>query len=299
MPVRLATNAMGTRFEVLLDGGPEPFLRAVGEEALREIEAWHRRLSLFEPASLVSRINREAAAAPVRLDPETFALLSLCERVHRDSSGLFDITIDPLMRAWGMRPGDRADTGPIGMHLLRLDAQARTIAFEAPGLRIDLGAIAKGFALDLAAAIVRQYNVPRALIHGGTSSVVAIGAPPGRDAWLVGIRSDGTPATVALRDAALGVSAPRGRSGEHDGLTGGHIMDPRAGAPAAGADTAAVVGPSAALADAWSTALIAGGGRGPRPPREYSVLVHSAPRGWTIDDPAAALVGRGDALEVA
>lgn len=299
MPVRLATNAMGTRFEVLLDGGPEPFLRAVGEEVVREIEAWHRRLSLFEPASTVSRINREAAASPVRVDPETFALLTLCERVHRESGGLFDVTVDPLMRAWGMRPGDAAAGGPVGMGHVRLDAANRTVSFDTPGVRIDLGGIAKGFALDVAAAVVREHGVPTALIHGGTSSVIAVGAPPGRDAWLVAVRSEGEPFTVPLRDAALGVSAPRGRTGERDGVVGGHIMDPRTGRPAAGVDTAAVVGPSAAVADAWSTALIAGGGEGPRPPGAYTTMIHSAGSGWEVDVPAAAPVGRGDALEVA
>src|SRR5690606_14203039 len=159
--VRLATHAMGTRFEVLLDGGPEPFLRAEGEEALREVDSWHTRLSAFQSESVVSLINREAADRPVRLDADTFELLRLCARAHAASAGASHPPAGALMRAWGFHPGQatgvRAGEAPVGMEHVALDERRHTVRFARPGLRLDLGAIAKGFALDRAAAIVREH----------------------------------------------------------------------------------------------------------------------------------------------
>ena len=110
MLLRLATHAMGTRFELVLpaEGLDEPNLRAAGEEALLEIEDCDRRLSLFRRDSLVAEINRRAAAHAVRVDPDTARLLALCERVWRDSRGAFDPSVAPLMEAAGFRGPERA-----------------------------------------------------------------------------------------------------------------------------------------------------------------------------------------------
>jgi thiamine biosynthesis lipoprotein len=287
----LATHAMGTRFELVIPGGSsDPAARAAGEEALAEIELWHARLSRFEPGSTVALINREAHTAPVRLDPETFGLIEQCERLRLDTGGAFDITVGGAMEALGFHPPSPG-TGPQAPDLgpqtpLLLDRSARTITLP-PGTRLDLGAIAKSFALDRAAEILRGHDVASALIHGGTSSVVAIGSPPGEDGWPISVRSDGEPMNITLRDAALGVSAPRGRTivaGDGGAAQLTHILDPRTGLPPVDGeiDTAAVTGPSAALCDAWSTALIVRG-RSPLPPAfpgQYSGSIHSARAGW-------------------
>lgn len=238
-PLRLAVGAMGTRFElVLLAGRGE--LRAAGEAAIDEIETWHRRLSRFAPDSLVSHINREAARAPVRLDRDTFELLQDAVDVWRASDGAFDITVAPAMTS---------DAGA-----LRMDADAWTIAFASPDMSIDLGGIGKGHALDCAARILREAGVACALLHGGTSSIVAIGAPEGSDGWRVALPSGGDERTVALRDAAISVSDPFGpREARREAS---HIMNPGQAAPVAESIRASVVGPSARLADAWSTALV-------------------------------------------
>jgi FAD:protein FMN transferase len=134
------------------------------------------------------------------------------------------------------------------------------VRLEGPGTRIDLGGIAKGHALDQAGALLRSHGVTSALLHGGTSSVVAIGAPGapgGPDGWRVALGPGPGAATVTLRDEALSVSAasPPGNAG--------HIVDPRTGRGVEEARRAAVVGPSARLADAWSTAATVLGARPP------------------------------------
>lgn len=287
--IRLALHAMGTRFELVLvdPSASAPALRALGEAALDEVRLWHERLSRFQPESLVSRINREARLRPVRVDPESFELLALCARVWADSDGAFDPTLGARM--------DGATDGPIGFDAVALDPRERTIFFSRP-VALDLGAIAKGFALDRAADVLRAHGVPCAFLHGGASGAIALGSPPTSPpeaprAWRIRVRSDGDPIDLDLRDAALSVSAPRGRSIELAGVAAPHILDPRSGGAAGGADTAAVVGPSAALCDAWSTALVVLGARPARMPDALASLIHDA-GGWRINDPLSAMRAR-------
>lgn len=250
--MQLALAAMGTRFEVALpreaNGLPDRDLRAAGEAALDEIARWHERLSRFASDSLVSHINRQAASAPVRLDDETFALLQEAQAVWRESAGAFDITMAPRKARLGFQDGAVASRGEGGvMHAIRLDGANSTIAFERADVSVDLGGIAKGHALDCAAALLRAAGVRSALLHGGTSSVLAFGSQPGAGAWRVGVRAS----VVALDNAALSVSDPA--SQRH--VTGhDHIVSPSHYCGRSHR-AVAVVGPSARLADAWSTAL--------------------------------------------
>lgn len=281
MNVRLAAAAMGTRFELVLSGEDEFFLRSVGEQALAAVEDEHRRLSLFDPQSLISRLNREAAGHPVAVDQDLFELLLACRRVWSDSEGAFDPAVGELMRSWGHR-GESAPAGPpAGFERVRLDEAERTVAFTGPGVALDLGGVAKGYALDRAAALIREAGVEAALLHGGTSSIVAIGAPPGAAGWRVRIPPEamqGQGGELVLRDLAASVSAPAGRV---SAAGAGHIMDPRTGSPATCAAGAIVVGEEGLAADAWSTALVVLARRPDRMPPEIgsAVCVNGA---WTL-----------------
>jgi len=291
LPLRLATYAMGTRFELVLDGADEPRLRAAGEEALFEIEDADRRLSLFRRDSLLSHLARSAAARPgewVRLDADTYALLELCVAVHRASDGAFDPTVAPLMRALGLH--DERSQAPrldlessratVGGDALELDPRGRRARLFRPGAHLDLGAIGKGHALDLAARALREQGIERALLHGGTSSVAALGAPPGAAAWRVRLGAGPDAPVAALRDSSLSLSSPSGRTvaGERGELVG-HVLDPKSGRPARRFAAVAVVTPCAAQADAWSTAALVGGPR----------LVPAGIECWTAVDSGGTL----------
>ncbi len=261
MALRLATTAMGTRFELVLERGE----RAAGEAALELIELWDQRLSAFRRDSLVARVNREARTAPVRLDEETYGLLETCLAVGRASGGAFDVGLGRQMAARGFRGQEpSACERPAPGAPFALDPERRTVRIARTGAELDLGAIGKGFALDRAADELRAAGVQRALLHGGTSSSIAIGAPPGRSAWGVAVAvAEGRPgATMHLRDASLSVSATHGRVAHG----GGHVLDPATGEPTAPGAVVAVTSPSAALADAWATALAVFAARGSEPP---------------------------------
>jgi FAD:protein FMN transferase len=234
--VRAATAAMGTRFELVV-AGDEHELRPVLEEIIRDIEELHARFTRFARDSLLAHINRTAHQTPVRLDRGSFALFAAAQQVASQSGGAFDVTL--------------------GSGAFILDPIACTIAFDRPGVTLDLGAIAKGYALDRAAASLREAGVVSALLHGGTSSVLAIGAPPDADAWRIGLARGHQRPWVDLRDAALSVSRPFAQT--FDGKA--HIRDPRSDTPVQERRFALVIGPSAALADAWSTALSVLGAR--------------------------------------
>lgn len=301
--VRLALHAMATRFEAVLAGGDEALLRAAGEEALAEIEEQERRLSAFRPDSLLRRINDHAACRSVGTDSEMMGFLVRCRELWRQTGGAFDPTVGPLMRAHGfrgcapVRNGDaEAARARTGMHLVAIDQARAEVRFLVPGVELDPGAVGKGWAIDRAAEVLRRSGVECALLHGGSSTAVAIGAPPGEDGWRVriaagrrGAHSDAPDGPVVrLRDQALSVSAPHGRSAGG----AGHVLDPRTGRPAQGAAVAAAVCDRATDADAWSTALLALGGPPEHAPDGLTAIVRTASGDWRAAGPVAPILDR-------
>jgi len=273
--VRLALEAMATRFELVVQGDDEVSLRAAGEEALAEITRLEVQLSFYRPSSEISRINAQAARGPVPVEPRLFRLLQTAQHLHKITQGAFDLTLAPLMRCWGFTGGTGTLPDPdalaearqrTGMHLVSLDDAARTVAFARPGVLLDLGAIGKGYAIEEAALILAEAGVTRAFLHGGTSTMHAMGTPVEQPTWSVAVpkapplscaaTDENVLAVVDLKDEALSVSAVWGKAFVADGKTYGHVLDPRSGHPAQGALLAAVAGPSATVCDALSTALL-------------------------------------------
>ncbi|MEM7628837.1 MAG: FAD:protein FMN transferase [Planctomycetota bacterium] len=232
-----ARSAMRTRFEVVIGAcdAPRADWDAIAEETLDLAEDWHARLTRFEPGSPVWLINERAgsdAATPV--DGLMIELLSSCARLVHATGGAFDPT----------RAGE--------MDALEVDADAMTARLKRPGVSLDFGAAGKGAALDDMARTLRSLGVTSALLHGGTSGVIAIGSAPGEpedaDGW--GVCAGGR--AVRLRDEALGVSAPA--AGDAAGTS--HLIDPATGKRVSrAAPPAALICERALDADAWSTAL--------------------------------------------
>jgi thiamine biosynthesis lipoprotein len=196
--------------------------------------------------------------------------------LHEETGGAFDITIGPLVRCWGFMGGEGRMPEPeeldaaralVGMRHVILDEKEFSVRFDRAGLILDLGAIGKGHAIDCAARLLRECGVTSALLHGGTSTTYALGAPPDAEAWQVAVaaapdvpgRTPPLQTVLRLRDEALSVSAVWGRSFEAGGRTYGHVLDPRTGEPVNKAALAAVVLPSATETDALSTALLVEG----------------------------------------
>ena len=277
---------MACRFEVVFEATDAAWARAVAEEALAEVTLWHKRLNRFDSASDITRINRLAPAQPVRVDSELFELLSLCHAATRVSSGMFNPLIpNTAPRATAISGGvfvGPADpvcpavcddvqrrtppgTATLPKPALLLDTAALTVQFSDPDLNaaLDLGGIAKGWALDCAADSLMQNGITLALLHGGTSSIRAIGTPPGTPGWAiqVGDNAAATPPAATedqlilhLANESLSISA-------HHGRPGGHITHPATGqlihpSQHSGPTMAVATCSSAAWAEVWSTALL-------------------------------------------
>ena len=185
---------MATRFELVLHGENTSSLRAAGEEALAEVERIENQLSLYRPGSEIAQVNARAAYEAVRVSPEVFSLLQHAAKLSAETGGAFDITIAPLVRCWGFMGANGKMPTPeevaearekVGMRHVQLDVSNLTVRFAREGVMLDLGAIGKGYAVERGAEILREAGVTSALFHGGTSTVYAIGHPPGDDAWKV------------------------------------------------------------------------------------------------------------------
>src|SRR5215472_3793661 len=187
-------NAMGTVFTIYLYAQNGEEAEAAQEAAFEEIERVEEALSNYRASSELSRINRLAAQQPVTTDPEVFALLETAFAHGRRSDGAFDITVGPLMRAWGFFQSegryptdeelDRA-RAVVGQDKVQLEAATRTVRFAVSGVELDLGAIGKGYAVDRVVKVLSEAGVEAALVDAGSSTLYAMNAPPHKNGWTV------------------------------------------------------------------------------------------------------------------
>lgn len=263
----ISRTAMACRFEVTMPLGNTNGVR-VASTALDKVEQLEAQLTIFRDDSEVSYINQHAAKQPVLVEPALFALLRFSQRLAAETGAAFDITSSPLSQCWGfLRREGRIPTPDeiaaaqalVGCDKLLFDEQERTIQFAQPGVKINLGSIGKGYALD---RIARQSRLSNALLSAGSSSFLALGRGTG-NGWTVGVRhpeyKERRLAIIHLRDAALSTSGSEEQFFEYEGQRYGHIIDPRSGQPADRVTTVSVIAPSAALTDALATAFYVGG----------------------------------------
>lgn len=260
-------RTMGTMAQVLIVG--KDSLATVGpvEAARRALGRVDSLMSNWTQTSEVARINREAATATVTVEPQVAAVLAEAVSVGRATQGAMDITVEPLVRAWGFIGGPKRVPTPaeasaaadlIGWHHLSYDREQHTLRFDRPGVRIDLGGIAKGHGVDCAAESLLAHGVRDALVDV-SGNMRALGAPAGAAHWRIGIRDPRdrvkSLGRVALSGRAIATSANYEQFVAQDGRRYGHILDPRTGRPADGMLAVTVIAPTAMAADAWDTGL--------------------------------------------
>jgi thiamine biosynthesis lipoprotein len=251
---RFTHHAMATLFEVMVGGREEEYSGQAARAVFMEIDRIERLFNRFDPSSEISRINRLEPGQKLAVGVETFECLALAEEARRATAGAFDINARALVKYKGRET-------PPSLDLVRTSGgfEARLPDAEARGpglLDLDLGGIGKGYALDRVLEVLADWSVENALIHGGTSTAIAIGTAPGacdpKRGWPVGVGGKwlcpGVPDSFRLRGRAL--------SGSGTEVKGTHVLDPRTGLPAGGHLAAWASHPAAAVADALSTAFM-------------------------------------------
>ena len=269
--VSYPARTMGTYVQVVLVTTDSTRAAPDARAALRVFTRTDSLMSNWTSTSEVARLNREAAAATVVVEPEVARVIERSLEVWRESDGAFDITVEPLVRAWGFLggkprvPSDSAAAEAfrhVGGRHLRFDPVARTLRYDHDGVRIDLGGIAKGYAVDVAAESLRARGVRDALVDL-TGNMLAMGKPSGGSGWRIGIRDPRDRmshfARLQLNDEGISTSGKYEQFVAAGGRTFGHIMDPRTGQPVEGLISVTLVSRSALTCDAWDTPLFVQG----------------------------------------
>jgi thiamine biosynthesis lipoprotein len=254
---------MGTEFRLVLYArSPEQAQRAA-RRAFERVEELEACMSDYRAESELMQLSSYAASdewAPVSED--LGRVLTASQAISESSSGAFDVTVGPLVRLWRRaRRQERAPApeaidealGAVGYRKLLLAESGRAVRLVAPGMRLDLGGIAKGYALDEALEALRAEGIEAALVDGGGD--VRVGAaPPGRDAWRVRVDSGGEPLWIELVESAVATSGDAYRFVELEGVRYSHIIDPRSGRALAQQATASVIARDGMSADALASA---------------------------------------------
>ena len=279
---------MGATFSVVLYGSDQASMNQAIDAAFEEAHRLDALLSNYRPASEWSRINREAAARPLTVSPELFRLLSDCIEYSRAREGTFDLTVGPLMRAWGFWGGGRRVPSPdqihdalelVGYRHVELNTRNRTVRFDRPGVEIDRGGVGKGYAVDRMVEVLRSRGVRNALVAASGSSIFGLGNPPEEPrGWPISVadpwdhRKDAT--RVFLKDLSLSTFGSYEKSFRAGGHRYSHIMDPRRGVPAESAIQVTVIAPRAIDSEVWAKPyFIHGSGwTAAHKPKSWSVL---------------------------
>jgi thiamine biosynthesis lipoprotein len=256
---------MGTSVEVEAFGGDAPTRQAAIDEAFGAIFEIDRLMSNYRDDSELSLVNRTAAQTAVPVSDPMFSVLEAAQEVSARSQGTFDVTAGPLVRVWGFY--DKKPHLPstdelvavrplVDYHNVLLDRQRHTVRFARPGVEIDLGGIAKGFAVDLAAGVLRRHGLAGFIDAGGNQYV--LGNPEGKPLWSIGVKDPSDQnrllGVIETAETSVSTSANYANFLTQNGRAYGHILDPHTLEPSDKALSVTILSRDGTLADAMSKA---------------------------------------------
>lgn len=245
---------MGTLVQVTIPG-TETTAKPVAEAIFSELKRVEDLTSFHKPSEL-TKLNDQSGNGPIKADSELVSLIGESLRFAKKTQGAFDPTVGPLTRLWNFSAGDpRLPSGPeitaalakIGWRRVTVDSGAGTIMLPERGMALDLGGIAKGYALQRAAAVIRERGISTALVNAGGDVLVVGEREPGKP-WRVGVQDPRTEramvAVANLKDCVVQTSGDYERCFIADGKRYHHILNPATGYPADGLQSVTVVAPT-------------------------------------------------------
>ena len=257
---------LGTVVEITIGHPDRDLARMASKEAFDEIERVDALLSNHNPQSEIAGLNASGAAEATAVSEEVFALLERAEGIRVASAGAFDVTVGPLVELWAFDQGGRvpedaaiaSSLASVGGTRLELDEKAGTVRFLAEGMKIDLGAIGKGYAVDRAAAILESAGIENAIIDAG-GDIRLLGSRPGKNFWRIAVRHPREPSRFLLGLDLAGTAVVTSGDYERFFMVGDiryhHILDPKTGASTHEILSSSIIGKYATDTDALSTSV--------------------------------------------
>jgi thiamine biosynthesis lipoprotein ApbE len=256
---------MGTSVEVEASGGDPAVRKQAIDEAFAAIVEVDRLMSTYRDDSELSHLNRMAGRGPVTVSDPILDVVGAAQRVSTLSHGAFDVTVGPLVALWGFHdkrphlpsPAELDTVRPlVNYQNLVLNTTDHTISLTRTGMAIDLGGIAKGFAVEVGANVLRRKGLSGFIDAGGNQYL--LGTPPDKRVWTVGIKDpdsrDQLLGVIDTAETSVSTSAAYATFLTINGRAYGHILDPHTLAPSAASLSATVLSKDGTLADAVSTA---------------------------------------------
>lgn len=258
------TSLMGTEIHVSAWHADDQKATLAVQSALAEIGRINDLMSTYDEDSELSRINREAASKPSSVSPELLQLIDRSLQISKDTKGAFDVTYASVGYLYDYRAATKPDQTKINKQLaavnyqhVELDQVAGTIKYAHPDVRIDLGGIAKGYAVDRSIEILKQHRIKHAMVTAGGDTRV-LGKRQDRP-WVVGIQNPRADkevvAVIPLVDESISTSGDYERYFDEDGIRYHHIIDPKTGDSARAVRSVSILGAESTYADALSTSL--------------------------------------------
>ena len=259
---------MGTAFTIVLYTGDEASASRASRAAFDRIKFLDRTLTDYDPESELMKLCEKAGGPPVAVSPDLFEVIARSKALYERSEGAFDITIAPVVRLW--RRARREKKFPdrdllvkalalVGSDAIKLDPSKRTVELTRPGMKLDVGGIAKGYASEEAIKVLKREGIASALV-AGSGDIVVSGPPPGRPGWRIAVaplkaEPDGAAGpTVLLNNAAVSTSGDAEQFVEIDGVRYSHVVDPKTGLGLTERRSVTVIAQEGITADGLDTA---------------------------------------------
>lgn len=262
---------MGTLFRIALYASGDSAANAAAAKAFQRVEDLNNILSDYKEDSELNRVSdRSGDSGWTTVSPPLFRVITKALEVAKKTDGAFDITVGPYVRLWRRMNREPEPQLPpkkildklsqsIGYQNIRIDSIRKAVALLKPGMQLDLGGIAKGYAADEALKVLQDYGIRSALVDAGGDIVVG-DAPPGKKGWRVAIRSynkKGKARThiLLLANRAVATSGDLFRYVEIDGKRYSHIINPKTGLGLTGQSMVTVIAADGITADSYASAV--------------------------------------------
>lgn len=258
---------MGSPFNIVFYSTSVQKADSVANESFKLVDSINSICSDYDTSAELYKLRRYELGKPIKVSPILFELLIAARQAYKDSYGSFDITIGPLSLLWRSARKSHIFPSPgaidtaramIGFRFIKLDTLSHSITFLKPGIQLDMGGIAKGYAADKVAALLKSRGIINALVDAG-GDMMAMGSPPQKRGWRIGVNVPEQQEALLdtkllLANKAVATSGDAFQYMLHNGKKYGHIIDARTGYGVTFQRNVTVVSPNATTADWLATA---------------------------------------------